>query len=1093
MQRLGLIIVLALSFATANLFASTKSTILGTVRDTSGAVVPGATVKVTSENMLINRVIKSDSAGDYVAADLDPGIYTITVDLTGFKTFTRTGVTLDVEQSLRVDVSLEVGDVTQKVQVSGQPPLVETDSSSVGQLIGANEVVNLPLNGRFFLSLALLTPGSNAGYPGNHQAGIELGGTALAVNGARSSSNNYMMDGVDNNEGWQGYVSLFLSVDAIQEFKVQTGMSAAEYGRSAGAQVNIVTKNGTNNIHGSMFEYVRNDKFDANSFFSNSAGLPKPPYRRNQFGGSFGGPVYIPGVYDGRNRTFFFIDYEGTRIRQPETLVSTVPTALMRKGNFSELLSLANPIQIYDSLPADIGTGPRVPFQGNIIPPGDISASSTYLQQYVPPPNGPGLSGNFTRNGSASDDTNQLTLRIDQRVYQNGQFMARFTYDHRPVISPDYFGTPAVGNGGFSSGCTEDDDPRVGAIGYTHSLRPNLVNDFRFGYNRFDWLYYSVNHTNYGAEAGIQGLSADPHVVGFPNMNFVNFASWGDGQYLPNLTVPDETWEGTDSVTWSKGKHTVKAGWDSRRNHRYFLSGGALRGAFSFNGIFTASAATGGTGGYDYADFLLGYPASDGNVVGTPWEYSQEWFHDFYVQDDIKATPRLTLNLGLRYELNMPATEEQNKLSNFNFVTGTQEFANGAQILAGYNYPTSFAGNRSTLQTYKKNFDPRIGFAYRLTSDNKTSLRAAYGVFTDWESGNIYLDLDANPPYQYSTSTALNLTTPTTTYANAFAVVPGFSGFPGLSTMQSNYRDGTLQEWQTSLEREVSPGLMVSVAYVGTKGSRLLADIPANVPTPGPGIIQSRLPYPLFAEMRYVASLGRSSYNSLQAKVEKRMSYGLTFLSSYTWSHSLDLGSTVYDDSYPDPFNINATQKGPSDFDQIQRFVQSWLYDLPVGRGRHFLATAPRAVDYVLGGWTIGGIYTYGTGFPFSATIGSDVANIGTGGQRADVVGNWHVPNPSINGWFNPTAFQDPEPYTFGNSSRNLLRGPSFSNLDFSIAKHFRVTEGSRLSFRCEMFNTANHANFGYPNGDIDSTSAGQIFSTVAPNREIQLALRYEF
>ena len=326
MRRLLLVLVLALSFAPIILFASVKSTILGTVTDASGAVIAGATVKVTSVDTGFTRQITTEASGDYVVPDLDPGRYSVTVDLAGFKTFTRTGIELQVDQRLRVDVALEVGNVHQQVEVTGQPPLVETDSSSVGEVVGTDQVERLPLNGRFFLSLALLTPGSNAGYPGNRQANNDLGNTALAVNGARTSANNYMIDGTDNNEGWNGYVSLYLSVDAIQEFKVQTGMSTAEFGRSAGAEVNLVTKSGTNNVHGSAFEFVRNDVFDANSFFSNAAGLAKPPYRRNQFGGSFGGPVYIPGVYDGRNRTFFFIDYEGTRIRQPVTRASSVPT-----------------------------------------------------------------------------------------------------------------------------------------------------------------------------------------------------------------------------------------------------------------------------------------------------------------------------------------------------------------------------------------------------------------------------------------------------------------------------------------------------------------------------------------------------------------------------------------------------------------------------------------------------------------------------------------------------------------------------------------------------------------------------------------------
>ena len=560
-------------------------------------------------------------------------------------------------------------------------------------------------------------------------------------------------------------------------------------------------------------------------------------------------------------------------------------------------------------------------------------------------------------------------------------------------------------------------------------------------------------------------------VVGFPGISISGFTGWGDGGFLPNNTFPDETYQLVENLTWIKGPHTFKGGYEVRRNHRYFLTGGSFRGGFSFSGIYSRLNAT--SSGTPYADFLLGYPASASRTVGTNVVYSQSWFHNFFFQDDWKVSRRLTLNLGLRYELNPPYTEKFNRITNFDFRTGTEVFADPKYIVPGLSFPTGPAFSNSTLLWDKNNFAPRIGLAYRLTSDNKTSLRAAYGVFYDIETGNPQLNLGFNPPFQFNVSAPVNPASPDVRYETAFGSTAQFSGFPGLEAFQANFRDGYLQHWQFSLERELRTGLMVEAAYVGSKGTHLITRNPENQPLPGPGVVQARRPYPQFAGISTNESFASSVYHSMQWKVQKRMSYGLSFLTSYTWSKSIDNSSDFTADISPNPRNTGSYMRGPSDFDQTHRFVQSWLYEVPVGRGRKLLSGVPRPVDWLVGGWNFGGIYTWGTGFPFSVYIPLDQANIGTGSQRADVVGNWKVSSPSRTSGSTPPRSPCRPNTAFGNTGRNILRSPNFSNLDFSIMKQFRFSESHHLEYRAEMFNTFNTANFGYPSATINTSSIG--------------------
>jgi hypothetical protein len=1074
-MRYSLLAVCAL-LSTSLAFGAVEGTILGTVTDATGAVVANAKVIVRSEGTNFVRETVSTADGDYVAPDLAPGTYTVTVEASGFKRAVYGGLTLRVDQRLRVDASLTLGQLAETIEVTGQGQLVETESSSIGQVVDRDRVSRLPLNGRFFLQLALLSPGSNGGAPGNRQASNQEG-NAVAVNGARSSSNTYLIDGVDNNAGFNGYYVISPSIDSIQEFKVQTNAYSAEFGRSAGAQVNVVTRAGSNQIHGSVFEFLRNDKLDANAWFSNAGGISsRPPFKRNQFGAALGGPVI-------NNKTFFFANFELTRIRQAVTRVSSVPTAALLAGDFSGVGA------IYD--PLAVNGGARAPFAGGILPASRIAPAAKFLQGFVPAPNGPGLAGNFTRNAAYADDTNNYGFRVDQKVGSNGQLFGRFIRSPREVTNPSNFGTPAIGNGSFSSGVTETDARSLYAMGYTHVFRPNLINEFRAGYNRFVWLYYSDNQGHdFAKEAGIQGLPGDKDVIGFPLISITGFTGWGDAGFVPNITRPDATIHGADNITWIRGPHTFKGGIDFRWNDRFFLTGAAFRGSFSFNGTYTAATPQGS--GIPYADYLLGFTNSASRTVGTAEAYSQSRFYHFFFQDDWKATRRLTLYLGLRYEWNPPYFAKDNRITNFNLTTGALVFADQKFDPGNLAFPTAKAISRSTIYPDKADWAPRFGFAYRLTDDNKTALRGGYGVFFNQDTGNPQVNMSlSNPPFQFNASVSPNLATPDTQMATAFAFTPTFGGAPGLEMFQWNFRNANIQHWNLSVQREVM-GVLVEADYAGSKGTHLISRNSVNQPLPGAGSIQPRRPYPLFAGITYDGSFASSSYNSLQLKAEKRLSHGISFLGSYTWSKSID-NSSQFDTSSPNPQNYTSYMRGPSNFDQPHRVVLSALYELPFGRGRGYLNSGNRAVDGVLGGWNLGAIFTGASGYPFSVSIPVDRANIGTGGQRPDVVGSASVSNPSVNLWFDPNAFALPDLYTFGNAGRNILRGPNVVNLDFSLTKRFYTLEKQFLEFRCEMFNTSNTPNFSVPNSTIGNASTGRIFSVTNTARQIQFALRYEF
>ncbi len=1061
--------------------------ILGTVKDASGAVVAGASVVVNNAGTNFTRTVATDAKGDYAVPDLEPGDYTVSVRAQGFQEAIHSGLQLVVNQLLRVDVTLTVGSIQQKVEVTGQPPLVQTDSSSVGQTIVENQVENLPLNGRNFLQLALLSTGSNAGAPGNSQANRDIGGVSLAANGARTPSNNYMMDGMDNNLAINGYIGLMPSVDTIEEFKVQTSTYSAEFGRSAGAQINLVSKSGTNHWHGSAYEFLRNDHLDATEFFLNGSGGHKSPLKQNQFGATIGGPVV-------KDKTFFFFGYEGLRIRRGQTFTSTVPTAAEKQGDFTALgKTIYNPL-----LPMVNGQrqGFTVP---DVVDSTLINSASKFLEGYVPNPNLSGFVNNFILAPSQRTDEKMFYARIDHKISDKDQIWGRFNWFGDVITNPARLGTPAIGSAGLDSGSHQSHYPIQGELVETHMFAPTVLNDFRLGYSRPWWDFTGLNAGHdYTSEAGIKGISTIPSITGFPHIVIYGYNSWGDGSYIPNPNN-EESFFVMDHVSWVKGSHSLRMGADIQRYHFDFIGLSEGRGLWWYTGTY--SGATSASSGTPFVDYLMGLPQISQDSVGLQKSYIRQYFYNFFVQDDYRATKRLTFNLGLRYENQRPPTEKNGRLTSFDFQTGQETFCNPAYAPQGYPYGNEKSFDCSDTEPANHDFGPRVGLAYRLTQDSKTVLRAGYGIFYDIESTNPILNESGNPPFSFFNSFHDNPVTPMTNSAgalinmtNVFEQTPVMGLDPGLSYIQKNFVPGYYQQWNLAVQREITTGFSIDGAYVGSKGTHLIWTTNDNEPLPGPNVnFQASRPYPLFGGIGSQASGASSIYHSLQLKAENKMKHGLTSLSSYTYSKSIDDDSDPYGSSY-NPRNTTTAMHGPSDFDETQRFVQSALYALPVGRGKTFLGSCRRLTDAVIGGWNVGGIYTFGTGFPFTVTIASDEANIGLGGQVPIRLGSGKVANPSIAQWYDPTAFKYPAQYTFGNSGRNILRGPRFSDLDFSLRKTFDITESQHLDFRAEFFNFLNHPNFGMPDGDIDDGSYG-LTSTIgsAPSREIQFALRYHF
>ena len=1089
-QLLVLLLVACASALSSTAAAQQETaTITGIVRDESGAIVRRATVTVTNTQTNISVKTETDDDGAYVVPSLRPGEYSVTAESQGFPRTVRTGVTLQVAQVARIDITLQPGQLTETVEVVGATSLLDTQTSSRGLVIDQKKIVELPLNGRDYNQLALLSPGVLPGTP--RLASVNFKGV-LNVNGNRTFNNVFLLDGVDNisySNSFRGEnVQLVQpSIEALQEFKIQTNAYSAEFGRSSGAVVNATIKSGTNTVRGSVYEFLRDDALDANNFFSNALRAPKPKRARNQFGVAVGGPLV-------RNRTFWFGDYEGLRDEEGVPRVRQVPTAAEKAGLFSSAV-------------VDPFASGRPAFAQNaqgqwVIPRDRWDPVGAAIVALIPDPNVPG-STIYASTPVTDTRQDQFDVRIDHQFATALTFFGRYSFVDTLTFRPAPL--PGLAEGSFNDAFGTNDNRSQGlALGLTWMVSPALVGDFRFGYARGD---YYTNPPNFGidgaGEIGLRNVPSDPAIVGgVPKVNIQGFDAVGRHTSTPQFQTP-RSWNPRATFSWNRGAHFIKFGAEFLHVETRINDLNATVGRMNFENRFTNRAV---------GDLLLGLPSQLALTSFTVMDQGQD-MQFYFIQDDFRVTPKFTANLGLRYEYATPPVEKDNRFSNFDPATGTMIFAKDGSIY-----------ERALIHPDRNNFAPRVGFAY--TPWSRLVLRAGYGVFFTHtvRQGREGL-LGFNPPFlvdnllQTSASGAAAVAS-----AAPFRLIDGYpSGLLDPTSLSPtvlrraqdpHQRTPYIQQYNAGVQYELRPDLVLDIAYVGNKGTKLngfrnlnqraVIDNPNGSQSAGPR------PYPAFGDIQWMENRVSSNYKSLQLRLEKRFSGGLSGMVSYTWGEALTDapdhistsggGAGIDTGVFREPQDGNnlRAERGPAEFDVTHRFVASYIWELPFGRGRRFGSQWSRPLDFVLGGWQINGIHALQSGFALTATLGgSTVLNLG-GERRArpNLVGNPVLPESerTLSRWFNTDAFAvfSPAPQAFGNAGVGIMRGPGLANFDFTLAKNFQINPRRYVQFRTELFNAFNHPNFGPPNIARESSGFGQIL-TAGPGRIIQFGLKLYF
>jgi hypothetical protein len=1150
------LLLLSLAFLlTVTVFASDPTgTITGTVTDPTGAVVPKTRITVVNEATNAVRNAETNGDGDYTVALLPPGRYRVTAESTGFRKSIFSDVTVDVDQTARVDFALVVGAATEEVKVNDTPPAIQTDTSTLGQVVNNRLVQELPLNERNFLNFALLVPGSQLPAEGSQNS---TQGGALSVNGAREQSNNFLLDGVDNNDPYINQYVALPSVDAIQEFKVQSSDYSAEYGRGGGAQINVVLKSGTNSFHGTLFEYFRNRSLDAKNYFDfpgcTASSVPGecggiPALQRNQFGGTLGGPLR-------KDKTFFFISYEGLRLRQAATREATVPSQVQwatAQGLAQQIAqefgcpNQANPIcagqtvgqNVFNLYPA-----------ANVGSAQDLPTSNTFVSAPV-----------------IRDSENLYSAKLDQHFSATDTVSAHYSLTHGDDFSPfdplNAF-TALPGYGSFILNHRQN-----AGLEWTRVFHSRLLNELRLGFTRMRGTVLQQNHgTDIAAQLGFPDVLTNPVDLGAPDINLLGFDGIGEPVNYPQ-DRHDTTLELADNVAWTVGRNQFKIGVDLRHlridnyldflaRGDWFFQGNTMAGILGFPGnppVCTGAPPEEATT-CTLAQLLLGLPDYALAVSGNTYNSLRSHGVSSYIQDDIHVVPRFLLNVGLRYEYNSPPVEALNRFSVPNLVSCPQPCG----LLPTFSLAGANGIPRATYFPTRTDFAPRIGIAWRPLKSERWVVRSAYGIFYDSSIANINIFPRINPPFY---DLAAFLQDPSTcpgglcTVQDIFSQTGQQSGVVQGNMISPKFRDGYMQQWNADLQYEVLPNWMVDAAYVGSKGTHLsdVLDLNQADPLTGP-------PYGQFSSILYVESNANSNYNSLQLRSEKRTSRGLSLLLAYTYSKSYDDISSVFGGSagsgLPQDSRNLAADRGPSDFNALHRFSGGFVYDLPL---RRLWAHGPGWSARLLDHWQAGGIVTAQTGQPFTVVLaGAPASSAAAFGNpaRPDLVGSPFVAGPAAanpdihcqylagqpipgttptqmgiaparvytpSAWFNPCAFAEPSaglyPGTveFGNERRNVLTGPGFTNIDFGLSKSIALgAENHRLQFRGDFFNLLNHPNFDIPAHVLECQTSsqscvvssgsgsqfygganfGQVLSANSygdkPPRQIQLSLRYIF
>jgi hypothetical protein len=1048
--------------------------IVGTVTDPSHAAVPQATVVVSHTATGLSVTVTTGGRGDYVVTPLNPGVYRVTVTLDGFQTAVVEAVEVQVGQSARIDVELKVGAVTESTTVTAGMPLLDTESGTLGHVVTNTQIVNLPLNGRSFYELARLTPGAVLLPGGGNLQRIRanyISGTA--VSGVRGSQTTFMLDGVDITDHHQGGSLIQTSVDALQEFKVQQSAYSAEFSQAGGA-LNATTKSGSDQLHGALFDFVRNDVFDARNSFARAT----EELKRQQFGGTLGGPLV-------RKRTFFFASYEGMRERQGLVFNNTVPSAAMRTGDFS-----ASSRSIYDPLT-------RQPFANDVIPASRLSQQALYFARFLPDPNT--SSGTFSWAPVRQLNSDQVTVRIDQTLSERTRIFGRYSWHDQRLSEPNQY--PALGNAPLRT------RGQNVVLSMTNTLSSSFLHDVRFSYLPavLDLKAYLQGAEQYQT-AGVRGFeeTARPGVGGsFPDFSWSGYTAMNGSAFDQRPKTQDlKVWEVTDNVTWITGRHILKVGGKLRRWVPLFTDSKQYAGQWSFDGSITQNPTSPAGTGDAFADFLLGYPRQATRAFPADTFGGQANYWHGYLQDDFKVSSRLTLNLGLRYEYSPWLSGYRGQVGTFQpgsarpIIVASDRGA--PDLAAQFAGPSAFALFQDAIQTSSQaglplsitktdraQVGPRAGFAWRPFGD-RTVARGGYGLFYEQESSGDRVNNNM-VPFRLDQTSFNDQSPPVRTMADFFLGTRlTSSAAPSIGASALGQKMGRDHHFSLGVQQQVAPFTVLEVNYVGNIGRFLNGTTNINIPEPGPGGIQARRPYPQFGSISYFNDTQETTYHSLQTSLEQRTHGGLFYLASYTWSKSLTTQNA------PAVGGNGGREKARSGFDVPHNIAISAGYELPFGRDRRLLGNASGVVDGVLGGWQVQSIYVWRSGRPFSPTISSDRANTGVGGQRPDRVGSGKLDAPTVALWFDKTAFVLPARFTYGNSGGNILREDSYKTLDFSLFKQFRFGT-HRLQFRAEAFNVTNTPSFNAPNSAIDTAAGGRVTSTSSSPRQIQFALKYDF
>ena len=1101
------VLAMSLAWLVPQAYSQASSQLTGQVVDATGAAVPGAQVSASNLETGAERSTVTSEQGSFTIPALPPGNYAVAVNKEGFRAVLREGVRLEVNQTARINFQLEVGAVTDTIEVTEAAPLIESDTSSIGQVIETKAIVDLPLNGRNFVQLAILAPGvTGVGFgasgtimSGNRPDDLRPGSEVFA-NGNREGSNNFLMDGADNNERLTLSITLRPSVEAVREFKMQTNMFAADQGRNAGATVNVITKSGSNEWHGSAYEFLRNDQLDARNYFANP-NAAKPAFRQNQFGASFGGKI-IP------NKLFFFTNYEGFRRSQENASVRTVPTALMRSGDFSELRNIFDPNTTVANSSASSGFVNN-PFPNRVIPVTRFDSVTGRLVQAYPMPTSGGVVNNLTVAPKDRQRWNQGDLRMDFNMNEKNAIFGRISRQDTVTTRPSTFPvttvpgmtTPvALGNEDTFAG--DSALKAYNAVGnWVRTFSPTWVMEARLGFNRFDLNFTQEGATEgakLGEELGVRNANQGPKSDGIPIFSPGGYTGIGQTRSLPIIRT-ENTYHPAIHMTNIRGSHTVKFGFElAQRTLRQFQTNRG-NGRFNFDRTFSRDHNNPGPTGDGMASFLLGAASVIEQDFTLVFPNIVMGEYSYYVQDDWKVNSRLTFNMGLRYEYDTRVRERDNQWTNFDVVRGTL-------LIAGVNTDAN-----TQVRNDPNNFAPRFGFAFRVRQG--TVLRGGYGLFYN-KSGSEAVVMRRHRQLPFGPINAADI--------NQFSATPrrvqdGLDPIPNLdfATVANNpvgslvavaedFRTGYAQQFNIQLQQQLPYEMVWKVGYVGNVNSRLDTTFDYNQPAPGPGAPAPRRPLrniaPRVIGVNYNVTDANSHYHALQTSVERRFSENLGFLGSYTYAHSIDTTANAFGGAangpFPQDIRNRAADRGTSGFDIKHRVVYSTNYTLPVGKGQA-IDFNNSVANFALGGWKVNGIFTIQSGLPFTPTLASSVSN--AGGSRPDALRDAKLENPDRAKWFDTSfntqgaAWGQPALFTFGNAARNTVRGPGRTNLDFSLFKDFPLNERFNLQFRAEMFNIFNTPQFGLPNSSIGNPSAGIITSIVGNPRQMQMGLRLSF